>query len=298
MTTGGSGVIKLKDIPVVPLGPGSQPEEADGARLEYIDLPKGISTYSRPDTPEADEVRDLMGAREAMDWLRAALARYDPEGEPVMANISRLDEENRDLVNQILGDGEVSAKFSGVVKARMQESVLAGIWRTFYLDEDDNITHDLIEVGDVPYLVRMPASAERNPTARFRKFEPPEGVANAMPLLTEIADFADKFPLTRRPHSINLTLLPLSDEDTEFLAEALGKGPVDILSRGYGDCRVASTAVRNVWRVRYYNSVGTLILDSIEIIDVPGVACAALEDIQDSRERLDDILEPYWKDIG
>jgi len=291
-------VIKLKDIPVVPLGPGSQPEESDGARLEYIDLPKGISTYSRPHTPEPETVRDLTGAREAMDWLRNALAQYDPEGEPVMANICRLDGENRELVNQILGDGEVSAKFNGVVRARMQESILAGIWRTFYLDEDDNITHDLIEVGDVPYLVRMPAASDPDPAARFRKFKAPEGVANAMPLLTEIADSAAKFPLTRRPHSINLTMLPLSTEDLAFLDEALGKGPVDILSRGYGDCRVASTAVPNVWWVRYYNSVGTLILNSIEIIDVPGVACAALEDIHDSGERLDDILEPYWKDIG
>jgi len=290
--------MKLRDIPVVPLGPGSQPEESDGAQLEYIAMPRGVSTYSRPDTPEPEEVRDLLGAREAMDWLRNALDRYDPEGEPVMANISRLDETNRDLVNQILGDGEVSARFNGVVRARMQESVLAGVWRTFYLDEDDNITHDLIEVGDVPYLVRMPASAEPDAASRFRKFKAPEGVSNAMPLLTEIAEYASKFPLTRRPHSINLTLLPLSKEDVEFLEEALGQGPVDVLSRGYGDCRVGSTAVPNVWWVRYYNSVGTLILNSIEIIDVPGVACAAQEDIQDSKERLDDILEPYWSDMA
>jgi len=289
--------MKLKDIPVVPLGPGSQPEESDGARLEYISLPKGVNTYRRPDTPEPEEVRDLLGAREAMEWLRSALDRYDPEGEPVMANISRLDEANRELVNQILGDGEVSARFHGVVKARMQESILAGVWRTFYMDEEDNITHDLIEVGDVPYLVRMPASASLDPAGRFSKFKTREGVGNALPLLTEIADFASKFPLTRRPHSINLTLLPLSDEDLEYLDEALGKGPVDVLSRGYGDCRVTSTAVPNVWWVRYYNSVGTLILNSIEIIDVPGVACAALEDIEDSRERLIDILEPYWADM-
>ncbi len=290
--------MKLRDIPVVPLGPGSQPEEADGAQLDYIAMPRGMSTYDRPDTPEPTEVRDLLGAREAMEWLRSALERYDPEGEPVMANISRLDETNREFVNQILGDGEVSAKFDGVVKARMQESVLAGVWRTFYMGEDETISHDLIEVGDVPYLVRMPASSEPDPSGRFKKFKSREGVANAMPLLTEIAEYADKFPLTRRPHSINLTLLPLSKEDLALLEEALGKGPVDVLSRGYGDCRVSSTLVANVWRVRYYNSVGTLILDSIEIIDAPGVACAALEDIQDSRSRLEDILEPYWADMA
>ncbi len=289
--------MKLRDIPVVPLGPGSQPEEADGAQLEYIAMPKGISTYSRPDTPEPEEVRDLIGAREAMDWLRSALARYEPDGEPQMANISRLDEANRELINQILGDGEVSAKFEGVVRARMQESVLAGIWRTFYLDENERITHDLLEVGDVPYLVRMPVSTDPDPFGRLSKVRPPENAMNAMSIITEVAGHAQQFPLSKRPHSINLTLLPLSDEDIAFLDATLGRGPIDVLSRGYGDCRVSSTAVPNVWWVRYYNSVGTLILNTLEIIDVPGVACAALEDIRDSRNRLDDILEPYWAEM-
>lgn len=290
--------MKLKDIPVVPLGPGSQPEEADGAELEYISMPTGITTYSAPDTPEPEEVRDLHGAREAMEWLLGALEAYQPEGEPLMANISRLDEENRELVNQILGDGEVSARFSGVVRARMQESVLAGVWRTFYLDEEDTITHDLIEVGDVPYLVRMPSSNEPEALARLCKAKAPEDVMNAPPILTEVAEHAANYPITRKPHSINLTLLPLSDEDVAFLDEELGRGPIDLLSRGYGDCRVSSTSIPNVWWVRYYNSVGTLILNTLEIIDVPGVACAAPEDISDSRERLKQIIEPYWADFS
>ena len=289
--------MKIRDIPVVPVGPGSQPEEADGAQLEYIAMPKGMSTYSRPDTPEPEEVRDLIGAREAMEWLRNALKNYDPEGEPRMANVSRLDDANRELVNQILGDGEVSAKFNGVVRARMQESVLAGVWRTLYLDDEDNITHDLIEVGDVPYLVRMPASTEPDPLAKLTRVRAADDVMNAMPIITEVREHAAGFPLTKRPHSINLTLLPLSKEDIDFLEEVLGHGPIDVLSRGYGDCRVASTAIPNVWWVRYYNSMGTLILNTLEVIDVPGVACAALEDIRDSSDRLDEILEPYWADM-
>lgn len=289
--------MKLRDIPVVPLGPGSQPEESDGARLEYIDMPKGVNTYSIPDTPEADEVRDLLGAREAMQWLLDALERYEPDGDPLMANISRLDERNRELVNQILGDGEVSAKYAGVVRARMQEAVLAGVWRTFYLDESGNITHDLVEVADVPYLVRMPASRDPDPLARLRNLQPPDDVMNAMPIITEIREHAEQFPITGKPHSINLTLLPLSKEDIEFLETALGQGPIDLLSRGYGDCRVRSTSIPNVWWVRFYNSMGTVVLDTLEVIDVPGVACAALEDIRDSKKRLEDILAPYWKEI-
>jgi hydrogenase-1 operon protein HyaF len=44
-----------------------------------------------------------------------------------------------------------------------------------------------------------------------------------------------------------------------------------------------------VWRVRYFNSMDTLILDTIEVTGVPEVACAAREDVADSAERLGEI---------
>jgi rubredoxin len=60
----------------------------------------------------------------------------------------------------------------------------------------------------------------------------------------------------------------------------------EILSRGYVNCRITSTATRNVWWVQYFNSQETLILNTIEISGVPEVACAAQEDIDDSAQRL------------
>jgi len=100
------------------------------------------------------------------------------------------------------------------------------------------------------------------------------------------------------PHSINLSLLPLSQTEQEFIDHRLGRGAVDILSRGYGKCQVISTLAPNVWWVRYFNSMGTPILNSLEVVDVPLVVKAAPEDLRDSATRLDDILEPYWSEIG
>jgi hydrogenase-1 operon protein HyaF len=68
---------------------------------------------------------------------------------------------------------------------------------------------------------------------------------------------------------------------------------VVMLSRGYGNCRITSTLTRNVWWVQYFNSQDTLILNTIEISHVPDVACAAQEDIDDSAQRLHEILEVY-----
>jgi hydrogenase-1 operon protein HyaF len=287
--------MKLKDIPIVPLGPGSQPAEEDGAALDYINMPRDMSTYVAPAIPEAADVLHLNGARQAMTWLRDAIRRYKPGFEPLMADISALDNENRDLVNQILGDGDVNLKYTGVFQARVQESVLAGIWRTFYLDDEERVTRDLIEVSDAPYLASMPVQGSEVQRESLTDIDAPEGVMNAMSILTEIDEKRSRYVTGNPAHVVNLTLLPLSEEDIEFLDQTLGRGPVYVLSRGYGDCHVIGTAVPNVWWVRYFNSMGKSILNSLEVVDVPSVVRAAPEDLEDSTRRLDEILESYWQ---
>ena len=149
----------VNSIPIAFTGPGSQPPEEDDSRLNFISLPNEMGRYRAPDIPEPEQIEHLQGAKAVTDWLRQALAAYRVGGEPWIADISPLDATNRELVNQILGEGEVSLKYSDTVKVRMQESVLAGIWRTFYLDAAGQIIRDLIEVCDAPVLARRPPQA-------------------------------------------------------------------------------------------------------------------------------------------
>jgi hydrogenase-1 operon protein HyaF len=286
----------IDNLPVSVTGPGSQPDETDDTRLEFISLPQEMDSYRAPDIPEPEQVQHLGGARATTDWIRQALECYRVGGEPQVADISALDAENRELVNQILGEGEVSLRFGGPLQVRMQESVLAGIWRTFYLDANGAIMHDLIEVCDVPVLARRRPDPER--AAAIAAVTPPADVMNAMPILSEIQDHVRSWQAGDLAHVINLTLLPLSEDDMRFLVDVLGSGPVDTLSRGYGDCQITSTAYPGVWWVRYTNSMGTLILNTLEITDIPMVACAAQEDLDDSRQRFRELLEPYWKELG
>ena len=94
----------------------------------------------------------------------------------------------------------------------------------------------------------------------------------------------------RRAHVINLTLFPMTPDDHAVLERALPVGPVAIMSRGFGNCRITSTGARDVWRVQYFNNMNTLILNTIEVVDVPEVALAAAEDLDDSRERLAELV--------
>ena len=285
----------IRDIPVVATGPGSQPVESDGAQLDYIALPKGMSMYEAPVIPEPDTVRHLEGARAAMRWLRGALAEYRPDGAPQLADLSALDTDSRDLVNQILGEGEVSIKVAGEPRAAIQESVLAGVWRIFFYDADDRLVGDLLEVATVPRLVRWARPSEKK-VSELAPADPPEGVMNGQAILTELDEHCATHRPEDPPHAINVTLLPRSPADITYLDETLGRGSVEILSRGYGDCQVISTRVPNLWWVRYFNSMGTQILNSLEVTDIPAVACAATEDLRASGGRLSSILEPYWPD--
>jgi hydrogenase-1 operon protein HyaF len=75
------------------------------------------------------------------------------------------------------------------------------------------------------------------------------------------------------------------------LDAVLPVGPVALISRGFGNCRITSTLARDVWRVQYFNSMNTLILNTIEIVEAPEAALAAAEDLADSTTRLAELVE-------
>lgn len=286
--------MSVNDIPVRVVGPGSQ-DEGDKP-LEYMRMPTGMSKYVRPQTPEPEEVADLDGVREAMGWLRRALVDYQRDHQPLKANLGGIDDASRTIVNQVIGEGEVSVTWTDNLHARTQESVLAGIWRTFCFDDDENIIADILEVGSVPAHVVAPDRPDRPVPTEADGV--PDEMNNALSILVELSALLDRYRRDGSPGIINLSLLPLSEAEVEFLDERLGRGPVDILSRAYGKCQIISTCTRDVWWVRYYNSMNTLILNTLEVAKVPEVVCAAPEDLADSAERLDEILAPYELDIA
>jgi hydrogenase-1 operon protein HyaF len=78
------------------------------------------------------------------------------------------------------------------------------------------------------------------------------------------------------------------------LNRALPVGPVAIMSKSFGNCRVTSTGTRDVWRVQYFNSMQTMILNTIEIVDLPEVALASDDDLADSHTRIVELIA--WLD--
>jgi hydrogenase-1 operon protein HyaF len=274
-------------------GPGSQPADSDGAQMEFMDMPSGMTTFEAPIIPEPDEVEGLEPAIEMTEDMLSALQSYRIGDKSCVIELDHLDDKNREFYNHLLGDGEVSVQCNGDLKARSQESVLAGVWRVQYLDENENIIRDTMEIADIPGLVSEMTFQNAVENFDVSQLKIPENVYNAAPLLAEISDKLPEFSANGNVHVINLSLLPHTEEDIQYLSDNLGIGPVVILSRGYGNCRISSTQTRNVWWVQYYNSQDTLILNTMEISKVPDVACASQEDLDDSALRLNDILNIY-----
>jgi hydrogenase-1 operon protein HyaF len=114
-------------------------------------------------------------------------------------------------------------------------------------------------------------------------------------VLAEIRDRARRRQQGDAAHTISLSLLPMTPQDIAFLQESLGAGPVRIVSRGYGSCRIQATAIHDVWSVQFFNTMDTILLDTLEIGDVPIVACAAEGDFRDSAVRLREIKDAYFR---
>jgi hydrogenase-1 operon protein HyaF len=269
------------------VGPGTQPRDADGAELDYMEMPKSMRTYAMPAVPEPDEVADIAAALTILTEVRDRLAA----GTSASFDLGALDRQNRAFVDQILGEGEVSIVAGAAIQA--QESVLAGVWRVHELDAIGRLLRDTIDVSSFPASVLDVARQGTAPALIPHDGPLPAMVYNAPALVTEMADRLAAWQPGAAAHVINLSLLPLSDEDVGFLDARLGPGSVTILSRGYGNCRISSTGTQNGWYVRYFNSREAVILNTIEITEIPSVACAAPEDLEDSAQRLGEILDVY-----
>lgn len=272
-------------IPVVPVGPGTQTDESP----EYLAMPSGMNTFRAPRLPESVSDTDLARAADILDHLLADM-RARPLGAAQPASVDLAGEPRgvRDLLTESLGFGEVSAFTLAPTRIRVQETAFAALWRVLEEGVDGRIVADRLEASPVPAELYAAMRATTLPA-----LTPPPltaGMMNGEALLAEVQQQSARHVAGQPAHVINLTLLPVSEADLDYLYGALGHRDVSMLSRGYGNCRVTSTRLANVWWVQYFNSMDTLILNTIEVVDMPDVVLAADEDYADTIERLGEYI--------
>jgi hydrogenase-1 operon protein HyaF len=273
-------------IPVAVIGPGSQAAPDEG--LNVLPLPQEMSTYRPPRLPDVIPAAARDAAVALLGDFAAGLERWlAGQGEAPVVSLAGLDPVVLALINDTLGQGEVSIRAqgrAGLARVEIQETIFAGLWRVQTRAEDEQVVEDRLEAAKIPALVIARARAATRPGPLVAEIG--AGLMNAPAVLAEINAAVAARKLDAPAHVINLTLLPMSAEDMGWLGEVLGIGPVSILSRGYGNCRLTSTGLIDTWWVQYFNSTDVLILNTLEVTTLPDAALAATEDLVDSLARL------------
>jgi hydrogenase-1 operon protein HyaF len=276
--------MRAVNIPIRSLMP--EPDDA----VDYMPMPREMSTFEMPRVPEPGAGADVAGARDVLAGFLQHFGHWLAQGgEPPVLDLAGLAAQTLRVLNETLGEGEVAAIVNAGHDIRVQEGVFAGVWREQHFDDVGTLRHDYLLAAPIPPVVAQ--RARDGGATRLRELPLPAGAMNVPALVHELQDAMDRCAADRPAHVINLTLLPLSPEDIVHIDRVLDGGTVVILSRGFGNCRISSTAARHVWRVQYFNNMQTLILNTIEVVAMPEVAVAAREDLVESHERLAELVQ-------
>jgi len=276
------------------LSPFEGDADGGGEVLKLLGLPSGNGMMAVRDLGATEEAGPAVHA--TLSRIRDALAEAAKSGRAWRLRVDNLATVDRKALYDALGQGEVSVVIAGGElegEAQIMETVLPGAWIGRATHADGEIAAEWVEVGDAPRALREVAVSRPRGDLPVDMLTPPRGAMNVMSVLAEARDRAAAWTTGEPNHVMNFTLFPMTPADSAFLAKVLGEAGVRIASGGYGAARVVMTGLRHVWAVQYLNGMGTVILDTLEIGDVPEAVLASREDFEDSAGRLTDMLEAY-----
>lgn len=119
----------------------------------------------------------------------------------------------------------------------------------------------------------------------------PQGEAglsgNAPPLLRELSEQVKRLLADGEPSAIDLSALPLTPADLDWLHDKLGNGEIAITLQANGESTLNETACPGVWWVTHHNEQGAVTSQFIEVAFVPELVKAHPQDVQIGYEHLE-----------
>jgi hydrogenase-1 operon protein HyaF len=110
---------------------------------------------------------------------------------------------------------------------------------------------------------------------------------NAPPLLREISELLRCLLETGETAAIDLSALPLTPADLDWLRDKLGEGEIAVTLQAGGESTLNETACPGVWWVTHYNEKGTVTSQFIEVAFVPELVKAHPLDVATGQEYLE-----------
>jgi len=103
---------------------------------------------------------------------------------------------------------------------------------------------------------------------------------NAWPLMMEIADMVRRLVENGETAAIDLSALPLTPADKDWLRERLGSGQIHVSLEAEGQSTLDETACPGVWWVTHRDTRDRVMAEFIEVTRVPDLIQAHPEDIK------------------
>ena len=110
---------------------------------------------------------------------------------------------------------------------------------------------------------------------------------NAPPLLRELVQLVQRLLETGEPSAIDLSALPLTPADLDWLRGKLGNGEISVTLQASGESTLDETACPGVWWVTHHNEQGAVTSQFIEVTFVPELVKAHPRDVAIGRESLE-----------
>ncbi len=110
---------------------------------------------------------------------------------------------------------------------------------------------------------------------------------NAPPLLRELSEQVKRLLATGEPSAIDLSALPLTPADLDWLHDKLGTGEIAITLQANGASTLDETACPGVWWVTHHNEQGAVTSQFIEVAFVPELVKAHPQDVAIGLEKLE-----------
>ena len=110
---------------------------------------------------------------------------------------------------------------------------------------------------------------------------------NAPPLLRELAEQVKRLLASGEASAIDLSALPLTPADLDWLHDKLGNGEIAVTLQASGESTLNETACPGVWWVTHHNEQGVVTSQFIEVAFVPELVKAHPQDVAIGLETLE-----------
>lgn len=117
--------------------------------------------------------------------------------------------------------------------------------------------------------------------------------SNATPLLHELAEQVRRLLESGETAAIDLSALPLTPADLDWLREKLGEGEIAVTLNARGESTFNETACPGVWWVTHHNENGAVTSQFIEVAFVPELVKAHPQDVAIGLECLELLISDH-----